>query len=65
MNFNDFELLKPEEWWWEHESIDTAIFTKMDLSLFSFKATIYVIYESCRLLIYSCGKGYLWDKIIW
>ena len=32
MNFVDLKLFKPEERWWEHESIDSSIFTKMDLS---------------------------------
>ena len=38
MNFVDLRYFKLEGWWWEHESIDSSIFTKMDLRLFSFKA---------------------------
>ena len=33
----DLKLFKPEEWWWEHEYIDSSIFTKTDLKLFSLK----------------------------
>ena len=41
MNFVDLRLYKPEELRWEHESINSLIFTKMDIRRFSFKATIY------------------------
>ena len=38
MNFVELRSFKLENWWWKHESINSPIFTKMDLA-FGFKAT--------------------------
>ena len=68
MNFVDLKLFKSGDWWWEHESIDSSIFTKMDWRLFSFKAsndsiTLYetlmtkVLKSNCRKLWSLCKKS--------